>query len=166
MYSSIDFPTSIGKIVSNLQSLEFALRLVRYEFESAVGPPIGVPLGTGSLTVGAWVPETSLTDYDTLKQVIRKVNSILKSRGLRDRVDESLVDLRDALAHGRVMADVRQGPFHIFKFSKPRCGKVQVTVSIEMTPDWLAQQIKRTADELRKVVEVGRALGLKCFPDK
>jgi hypothetical protein len=50
---------------------------------------------------------------------MKKVNSELQALELSNRVDESLVKLRDALAHGRVLADVPEGPFRIFKFSKP-----------------------------------------------
>jgi len=64
-------------------------------------------------------PRPRSPTYDTLAQVMKKVNSELQALELSNRVDESLVKLRDALAHGRVLADVPEGPFRIFKFSKP-----------------------------------------------
>ena len=76
------------------------------ELRSASGIPMGEPLEFGNLSVGEWVPETPLANYDTLAQVMKKVNSEFQARGLSNRVDESLVKLRDALAHGRVPADV------------------------------------------------------------
>lgn len=164
MSPSKDTPSNIGKIVVNLQSLEFALRLFLDEIQSLPGIAKGAPIEFMKLTVGEWVPENYFTNYDTLNQLIQKVNSELNSHGLSERVDKSIVELRDALAHGRVLALNPQGPFRILKFSKPKNGKVQVTVSVDITPDWLSQQIKHTVNELQKVVKLGQALGLKCFP--
>lgn len=162
---SIDTWASVGKIVTNLLSLEFALRVLLYKLQRASGIPMGEPLEFWNRSVGEWVPETPLTNYDTLAQVMKKANSELQARGLSNRVDESLVKLRDALAHGRVLAKDQGGPFRIFKFSEPRGPRVKVVVSVEMTPDWLDQQVKRTAAEVRNVMQVGRTLGLNCFPD-
>ena len=164
MSLSNDAPSNIGKIIVNLQSLEFALRLFLDETQSHPGAAKDVTIDYMNLTVGEWVPENHLTNYDTLNQLIKKVNSELQSRGLSERIDESIVELRDAIAHGRVLANQPDGPYHILKFSIPKNGKTKVTVSIEMTQDWFDHQIKRTLNELKKVVKIGQALGLKCFP--
>jgi len=145
-----DTPQSMGKILSNLQSLEFALRLFLHEVQKANTASQTVSLDLQSLSVGHWVPENPLTNYDTLGQLIEEVNVELQVRGLQDRVDQSIVELRDALAHGRVSSMRPEGPFRILKFSKPSNGKVQVTVAVEMTPKWLAQQINRTFAEMEK----------------
>jgi len=166
MCPSNDIPANIGKIVANLQSLEFALRLILDELQGIHGAGKGTQIDFMKLTVGEWVPENYFTNYDTLNQLIQKVNSELHSHGLSERVDDSLVELRDALAHGRVLALNPDGPYRILKFSKTRDGNVQVTVSVDITPDWLSQQIKRTANELQKVVRLGQALSLKCFPSQ
>ncbi|MBI5353022.1 MAG: hypothetical protein HZB50_10320 [Chloroflexi bacterium] len=161
-----DTPANIGKIVENLQSLEFALRLVLDELQGIHNKGKGAQMDFMKLTVGEWVPETFFTNYDSLNQLIQKVNSEFLSHGLIERVDESLVELRDALAHGRVLALNPDGPYRMLKFSKPKDDKVQVTISIDITSDWLTKQINRTAKELQKVVRLGQALGLKCFPSQ
>jgi hypothetical protein len=122
-----------------------------------------VPVELTELTVGQWVSENPFTNYDTLNQLIYKVNDILKSRGLSERIDDSLIDLRDAIAHGRVFAPNPNGPYYILKFSKPNDGQTQVTVAIDMNSDWLSRQIRRTSDELMKIVKICQSLGLKCF---
>jgi hypothetical protein len=155
---------SIGSIVTNLQSLEIALRLFLDETQGYSDSLKDTRSNLTGLNVGEWVPENYITNYDTLGQLIRKANSELQRHGLSERIDESLVELRDAIAHGRVLSLRPDGPFHILKFSKPKDGKTQVKISIEMTPEWLSQQTKRTHDEILKVVEVGQSLGLKCFP--
>ena len=155
---------NIGSIVINLQSLEFALRLFLDETQGHSDSPRNTPLNLAGLNIDEWVPENYFTNYDTLKQLIRKVNNELQKRGLSERIDESLVELRDAIAHGRVLSLNPDGPFHILKFSKPIDDKTQVKISVDMTPEWLSRQTKRTHDEILKVVRVGKSLGLKCFP--
>jgi len=159
-------PTNIGKIVANLLSLEVALRLILDELQSIHGAGKRMQIDFMKLTKGEWVPEIYFTNYDTLNQLTRKVNSELHSRGLSERVDESLVELRDTLAQGRVLALNPDGHYRVLKFSKPKDSKVQVTVSVDITPDWLSQQINRTENELQKVVRLGQTLGLKCFPSQ
>ena len=159
-------PTNIGKIVANLLSLEVALRLILDELQCIHGAGKRTQIDFMELTKGEWVPEIYFTNYDTLNKLIQKVNSELNSRGLSELVDESLVELRDTLAHGRVLALNPEGPYRVLKFSKPKDRKVQVTVSVDITPDWLSQQIKRTENEVRKVVRLGQVLGLKCIPSQ
>jgi len=159
-------PTNIGKIVANLLSLEVALRLILDELQSIHGAGKRTQIDFMKLTKGEWVPENYFTNYYSLKKLIQNVNFELQSRGLSERVDDSIVELRDTLAHGRILALNPDGPYRVLKFSTPKDSKVQVTVSIDMTQDWLSQQIKRTANELQKVVRLGQTLGLKCFPSQ
>jgi hypothetical protein len=117
-----DTPNGIGKILSNLQSLEFALRLLLYELQKAHADDQAQSFKLESLSVGEWIEENPLTSYDTLGQLIKKVNSAFSARGFTDLVDESVVTLRDAIAHGSVSSLQAEGPYSIFKFSKPRDG--------------------------------------------
>ena len=86
--------------------------------------------------------------------------------GVGEHVDNTLVDLRDAIAHGRTSALQPTGPFKLLKFSRAKQGKVQVTTAIDLTPQWLTEQTRRTFAEVQKVVRIGRSLGLSCFPDQ
>ena len=167
MSNDIQLYSSIGKIVVNLQSLEFLLRLFLQNVQNPKAASRYAPYDFTNLTVGAWVPLDFLTSYDGLKELIQKVNSTLEARGLSERIDESIVQLRDAIAHGRVLGNEAEGPFHIFKFSKPNKSKTQVKVglSVEMTPEWLAAQVRRTYDETLKIMNAARQLGLECFPE-
>jgi hypothetical protein len=151
----------MGKILANLQSFEFALRLFLYE---TVGPK-DASLQLHRLTVGEWVSENPITNYDTLSVLISKVNEQLDALGIGERIDDQLVALRDAFAHGRTSALEPTGPFTLLKFSTARKGKVQVTTVLDLTPQWLAEQTARTHAELMKVVRIGRSIGLQCFPE-
>jgi len=160
MTNADELPTALGKIHVNLQAFEFLLRLFLYE---SVGPK-DAALNFDKLTVGDWVQENPITNYDSLEILVRKVNERLEAIGKPDRVDRSLVDIRDALAHGRSLSSQPTGPFQLLKFSRPIQGKVKVTTALYLTPQWLMDQIKHTNDEVQKIMSVGRSLGLSCFP--
>jgi hypothetical protein len=150
---------AIGKIIWNLHSLEYALRLFLWE---SVGPkdPAFHP---DQLSVNDKVAVNPITNYDSLGDLIMKVNKYLETLGKSERIDRSVVDLRDAIAHGRVVSFHPTGPFRMLKFSKPKSGYVSVTTVVELTPDWLADQVKRTYSEVAKVAFIGRSLGLPFF---
>ena len=154
----------VGAIVTHLQSLEFVLRRILYECAGLDRP--GVHDDLTRLKKGDRVALDPITNYDTLGEVIDKVNALLASRGLPERIDKSLVALRDAIAHGRALAD-HPGPFTLIKFSKPpkpSHGKVTVEFTQVMTVEWLREQSVRTEREVREATEVARKMGLKCFP--
>lgn len=161
MSKSIDIPSNIGKIVINLKSLEFSLRLILDRLQNLDG---STNIDLMDLTIGEWVSENYFTNYDTLNQLIKKVNSELASRGLSERVDDSIVELRDAIAHGRVLALNPEGPYRMVKFSQSKDNKVQVVVSLDITKDWLSHQISRTNNEVQKTIKISQILGLDCFP--
>lgn len=157
----------LGKVLTNLLSLEVCLRLFLYDLQGLKRPTGGSTPPQHDFTnptLGAWVPLTPLTSYETLGKLIRKVNSSLEERGREDRIDPSLVDLRDALAHGRVLSLKPEGPMRLVKFSKPCGDQVKVVASVELTQEWLKQQTQRTWSEIQKVVQLSRELGLAAFP--
>jgi hypothetical protein len=157
-----DMSNNIGKIVMNLQSLELSLRLVLDRLQNLDG---GTEIDLMDLTVGEWVSENYFTNYNTLNQLIKKFNSELRSRGLTERVDDSIVELRDAIAHGRVLALNPEGPYRMVKFSQSKDNKVQVVRSLDITKDWLSEQVSKTNSEIRKVITISQILGLDCFPE-
>ncbi|MBZ5588596.1 MAG: hypothetical protein LAO05_08535 [Acidobacteriia bacterium] len=153
-------PLALGRLVTNLQSLEFVLRLLLHDL---VGPKT-LSLDLEKLSVGETVPENPITNYDSFGDVIRKVNELLEAHAKPERIDPSLAHLRDAIAHGRVLASHPTGPFSLVKFSKPKAGVVKVTVAEQLTLPWLDTQIKRTYSEITKARAAARSLGLSCFP--
>lgn len=150
---------SVGKIITNLQTLEFVLRLFLYE---SVGPK-DPSLHLERLSVGDSVLENPVTNYDSLRALVSKVNKRLVELGHPDRVDSSLVDVRDAIAHGRALALQVTGPVTLFKFSRPNAGRVGVSTRWELTSAWLAEKTRRSGDEVLKVVRIAREVGLTCF---
>lgn len=162
MVSTADYACQLGRVIANLHALEFVLRAFLYESVGPQDPGIRFDL----LSQGDEVPENPLTNYDSLGTVIGKVNQRLEQLGRAERIDSSLVDVRDAFAHGRMVAALREGPVKLVKFGKPLAGRVRVTASVDLTPAWLPRQIKRTHAEIEKVVALGQALGLAAFPPR
>lgn len=145
---------SLGKLVVNLQSLEFLLRgflSTIYDLDSNGLIP-GMPRDMYDLDVGTVVPENYLTNYYSLGQLIDKYNSYVNARDTSLSINKQiLVDLRDALAHGRVSGPAPSPPLKIIKFDPPRGGQVRVTFSQTMDENWFKSQIPLVYAELKKV---------------
>lgn len=151
----LEYATALGKIVANLQSLEFTLRAFLYQR----GDPPHQPLAAGAdlydLRVGDAAPENALTSYDSLGQLVDRYNRVVNDPQLA--LDRSVVELRDALAHGRVSAPLEATNLSLLKFERPKAGRARVVYCQELTPQWLSDQVKRTVGELRKVAKAGGA---------
>ena len=136
----------IGKIVTNLQSLEFVLRGALFNSNNTKpGPKLN------SFKAGDIVPKDELTDYSGLGDLIKKYNSNVAKNNPHLSIDPSLVILRDAIAHGRVSSDDIASPLKLLKFSKPFNHQVKVVFAQEMTEEWLEMQIDFTRQEAMKV---------------
>jgi len=140
----------LGRLLSNLQSLEFLLRAFLSQLPGA--RPFGLPDGTDiySFPVGARVPENDLTSYDSLTQLLEKFNSAMRAHG-KAEIGGSLIELRDALAHGRVSAAEENENWRLLKFSKAKGGSVQITFSEVMTEAWFNGQNMELVDAVRYV---------------
>lgn len=167
MPETFDPAHAMGRVLGNLQSLEFSLRLFLYDLGGFNQPATGdaqAVVNFSDASVGTWLPMTPLTSYDTLSQLIAKVNAEFAARSFQERIDPTMTDLRDALTHGRVLSRWPQGPLRLVKSSKPQNNEVQVTVSVALTEDWFKVQVRRTLGEIEKVVRVSQALGNPGFP--
>lgn len=151
-------PLNLGKLLVNFHALEAALRLLLFEFERA-SDSLSTQLGDlHDLKVGDVVPENAFTNWDSLRELIDKYNNNPKiiSSGLG--IDRELVDIRDALAHGRIFGKHPLPPFKLVKFNQPRNKQVKVTFSVELTQEWLMRQQARVQDAFFKVVKAKQRL--------
>ena len=144
---------NLGKLVSNLLSLEFALRAFLRINEATNNDPL-YQINMNSLQEGYLVPENAFTNYDSLRELINKYNSnsVVFSKGLV--IDEMISHIRDAIAHGRVFSNNPNDEMNLLKFSKPRKdGNIVVMFSARLTQDWFGEQIKNVYDAIFKVQE-------------
>lgn len=144
---------SLGRLLLNLHSLEITLRLCLGKFPLAT--PYGLPHGQSvyDFAVGASVPLNDFTDYSTLKELIARYNKAVGQHSIGRPIDATLVDLRDAMAHGRVSAEAENVPLRLIKFSKSSAGQTQVTVTVNLTMDeqWFDDENRRVTSALMEV---------------
>lgn len=145
-----EHPLALGKIVGNLHSLEMMLRLIlaqkpgldsrdKYIDDFAQAP------------VGTAVAVTDMTNYAQLRELVKAFNAEFAKSG-RAALDNGLVSLRDALAHGRVFKGPSDEHFRIVKFSPVRDGNTTVVYNEVMSPEWFAINNKRVRDAIEIVV--------------
>ena len=144
---------NLGKLVNNMQSLEFGLRGCLFEDEITKG--ISKQLTSHpKFTKGEVLPKNAYTNWDSLSKLIRKYNGLPISKGFE--IDETLVEIRDVIAHGRVFLYSETGIIQLVKFSKPKGSKVEVEFSSWMTEEWVGRQNDLFYEAVRKVAEVNQ----------
>lgn len=144
----------LGGLIGNLQSLEIAIRLALAQRPGSVAKDTygddfrNAPVGTR-------IPLSDLSSYASLGKLIKSFNNVFAPT---PPLDSALVDLRDALAHGRVFAGPSENEeeFRIVKFAKPDKGATEVTViySAVMNEAWFEENKARVRAALKTVMAV------------
>jgi hypothetical protein len=130
---------SLGKLVTNFHSLETWVRIALWRASPNKDP--FTRLDFEEMPVGTLLPANELVDYSDLGTLLRKFNAQMRAQD-KEEIDLSLVELRDAIAHGRVMATDGGFPLRLFKFSRPdKNGDVSVTFNACLTPTWFERRI-------------------------
>jgi len=151
-------PLNLGKLLVNFQSLEFILRAFLFKIEEISGSPLAQLMNFDELREGNEVFENAFTNYDTLKELIEKYNNNPKILAAGLRIDKNLVDIRDAIAHGRVSSSTPSPPFRLLKFSRPANSLTKVTFSILLTKEWYNKQLPRVQNAAITVAEALKKL--------
>ena len=64
------------------------------------------------------LPETYITNYMSLDELLTKYNACLSTAEQNHYVDKAVVKIRDAFAHGRVFSLAEEFPVTLYKFGK------------------------------------------------
>jgi hypothetical protein len=144
--------TMIGKLLVSFHCLEYALRAFLYEQCDPPHEPLPPGTDLDTMIFGDVVTENAITRWDSLTYLIKRYNRAVSNGQFA--VDPSLVDLRDALAHGRIAASLSKRNFTLVKFTRPYAGRVEVGFREELSKEWMENQINRVLAECEKV---GRA---------
>jgi hypothetical protein len=97
---------------------------------------------------------SKITGYDTLRELIIDFNNEMKNRRL-STIDVTLVDLRDAIAHGRVSSSSPDDTMRLLKFDKPdKEHRVRVAFNQQMDEAWFESQIQRVHQAVQAVYRV------------
>jgi hypothetical protein len=79
--------------------------------------------------------------YDSLGPTIERYNGLVTEAHQLDA--KRLVQLRDALAHGRVFPTGTTGyPMRLVKFGRKTSAGVPIETAVDMTAAWFAEQIE------------------------
>lgn len=147
------FNGHVGAIVMNLQALETAIRFFFFRKNGEINPfpKPGVEEA----------PSSSLTAYRELGKWIRKFNSGLTKNELpKFSISGDVVEIRDAIAHGRLIApDPPSLPFTLWKFGEPVNGVSPVRFSVVLTAEWLTKTTTMIDGEFRKVIDCHKGRG-------
>jgi len=148
----------LGRLTTNLHALEITIRDFLFTASEGLKSSTKHAQSLRNLRTDQSVPLNPFTSYDDLRTLIVKYNKRVQATANRLVIDEDIVTLRDAIAHGRMFSFEPSCPLLLLKFSKPKGSLVKVEFSATMTPDWFGSQIKRVNGELSKVVEASRLL--------
>jgi hypothetical protein len=140
----------VGCIVTNLQALETVLRrfLLEVHAQQVQFPKVGE----------AESIETYLTNWLSLDALVRYFNNDLKEAEKKFSVDETVIVMRDAFAHGRLLTD-NEFPARLWKFGLARDGRVPVEFCEELTVEWLKEKSNWIDRQRQKVVDCFKARG-------
>jgi len=154
---------ALGRIVAHLQTVETLIRLALHEdHDLRVGGKPSVGLAAFHLLKkGDCVAidgNDHFEDYAMLKDLLKRFNGRFPNHAL----NEDLIVLRDAIAHGRVMPVKYGGEevLKLLKFEKPVKGStnVEVAFSALLIPDWFRSREAFVCGEIEKVRAAARNL--------
>lgn len=127
----------LGRIYGNLMSLETSIRAFLGEECARNRPDKSSPkvFDFERLRVGDVVPADPMTDFSALDQLVRRYNAVALKKCPDWALDRSLIDMRDALAHGRHFTEDTDVPLLLLKFSKVTNGTVKVECAERLTEE-------------------------------
>lgn len=146
------YTSLLGSLVANFHALEFVLRA--YLSKLPTTGALGIPIDTHYYEhpVGSELGIDPFTSYDSLGELIDKVNLHLRASNLPE-IDRTLIEVRDAIAHGRVSAPNASRHQHLIKFDRvDKSGKVRVVFNQELTEDWLSNQKRKTFETVNFIL--------------
>jgi len=152
--NSDDHLLGTGKIVGDLHALEFVIRIFLAE---AASQKIELP---GPTT--RQLPETFVTNYMSLGDLIDTYNSVLESSENAYAVGTEAVKIRDAIAHGRVFTS-EDFPVTLYKFGKVNDGMVPVEYAEVLSVDWLNQKCEFLMMQISNVLQCARKRGYQAI---
>jgi hypothetical protein len=156
-----DHLAGLGKLMGNLQSLELCLRIFLAE-EARQDWRLPAPQTKS-------VPETFLTNWDSLSELVNKYNRKLTAAERRlYSVDSRIVETRNALAHGRLCApDQAAFPLTLWRFGESNeSGMVSVEQIVVLSNEWLDEWRTSTQDQIVRVLACAVTRGYKSLRDR
>lgn len=156
-----EHPKQLGKLIGNLHTIEELARfwLAINEAGSLEATRPELP----KIKEGDLVDITPLSGPESLKPILEKYNKHIPKNCPDLKVDvDTIVNLRDALAHGRVFGfgdpqNASLTPLRLIKFAKnAKNKKVKVELCADMTDEWFTENIQileKGLDNMRQALD-------------
>jgi len=139
---------NLGKLVGNLLTIEMAARLAIVKLDSHAASQVFTQLP--QVKEGDQIEWNAFTNSDDLRQTLEKYNKRAPSTCKIDV--SSIVNLRDALAHGRTFGSGEMTHLRLLKFNrKKQQGNILVTFAQDMTGEWFRKNIEMLNFAIAKV---------------
>lgn len=129
-YGDMDpFFRDLGELQAKLLSLEYWLRTFLFRHARLPFMP-----GLDSIAVGDVIEENPFTNYDQLSALIDKYNEAVRPQHEALVIDPRVIEIRHALAHGRIHRKSKESQPLLLKFSKPEKGRVYAETVVTLDP--------------------------------
>lgn len=99
------------------------------------------------------VAENALTNNTALVTLVDKFNTSLTVEEQDFPLDRQVVQIRDVIVYGRLLASEQQPPFRLWKFGRPKNGRVPVEFCHELTEEWLTVTNNMIHTQRQKAVD-------------
>lgn len=133
-----EYALALGKLWGNINSLEFLLRAILQNRQK-----LGHKYNLGKLKVGDLVPVDWVTRYAYFSDLVKGFNDIATPQ---HRIPLSLIETRNALAHGSMSSTKMSFPLRLVKFGREdkqaNLGQIPVEIAVKMTAVWLKRKRK------------------------
>jgi len=151
----------LGHFWQSFNNMELFLRL--YLHQKSGGDKKDF-LNYSQAVIGPVLEENPITDYRSFGQLCNALNDLQEENNKLNFSE--FIELRDAMAHGRVSGD-GLGNMHVIKYARARNGKVTVEYKKQLTQT----DFERIIDKMAWLsMEISRRMGAKMpddfIPDK
>ena len=103
----------------------------------------------------AEVTENALTRNTVFGTLVDKFNTSLTAEEQEFKIDRQVVKIRDVIAYGRLLASEQRPPFRLWKFGRPKNGRVPVEFCHDLTEEWLTVT--------NNIIDAQRQKAVDCF---
>jgi hypothetical protein len=140
----------LGKLVGNLQTIEMAARMAIVKLDEYSASQVATQLP--QVKEGGRVEWNAFTNSNDLRQTLEKYN---KHAPTECKVDVTpIVNLRDALVHGRTFGFGDLKHLRLLKFNRKQDkGKVVVDMAQDMDDEWFDVNIEMLGKALNKLID-------------
>ncbi|MHB8104454.1 MAG: hypothetical protein ACYDG5_02825 [Dehalococcoidales bacterium] len=153
-----NYDKNLGRLEVTLRSLEVKIRIFLLINEKREKEAIIFLKNSRKLKIGKEVENNWFTKLSHFSELVKEYNRIVSLSNVYCgcKINNKLISLRNALAHGRAFYSEISPPYKtmlLLQFSYPERNTPIVQFHEKMTPSWFDKKIKWTSKEDQKVAQ-------------